>query len=246
MKNLFKYLIMILLGLSFFGSIGCGGKKKVSGKISSGHDNRDRSNKDNTPFERPDSFDDSYYPGRIVGSPQKDFQKGVDNLVSSFMDPLDPQTGIGIVSGTQGDDTGVWFNGILHVQEGFDANSDYNTSIQPGSFINVLIWDEYAGMEKDDGVIPGVKIGPARIVNGRINGRQVNLKFEYQDKNGGTLGYLRLSGSYTSSEFSGRFFFENEKFNDAKYEGHGCGSKGACGQLGGFFIPTCDIFECSN
>ena len=246
MGNLFKYIILIFLGLSLCGLVGCGGKKKTSGRISSGHGDRDQANRGNTTFERPDEFDDSYYPGRIVGSPQEDFQQGVDSLISSFMDPLDPNTGIGTVSGTQGDDTGVWFNGLLRIRGGFDSGESYNTSIQSGSFINVLIWDEYAGLEEGDGFIPGINIGSSRIVSGSINGRDVDLKFEYQDKSGNTLGYLELVGTYDSSEFSGGFFFENEKFNDSKYDGNGCGNKGACGRLGGFFIPTCEIFECSN
>lgn len=250
MKNLCKYMMIVFLGLSLFGLVGCGKKDKNGGRISNGHRHRDRVNGDShsTPFKSPRDFDEEYYPGRIVGSPQDNFQYGVDNLVSSFMDPLDPEKGISFVSGSEDDKTGVWFNGHIKVRDGFNERETHNSVIQSGSFINVLIWDKYAGQESGDGIIPGIKIGPAKLVSGDIRGRSVELKFAYQDKDGDTLGYLSLEGTYNSRAFSGQFYFDNKKFaNPEKYRAHqGCHGNGACGQMGGFYISTCKIFDCDH
>lgn len=243
MRNLYKYTIMILLGLSFLGSIGCSGKKEDT-NIPHRYRYRNYGNGGSVPFTHPYDFNHEVYPGRIVGRPQNEFQNGVANLISSFMNPDDPTSGISTVSGKQGDYTGVWFQGRLKVHGGFNPNRGHNSSLLSDSFINVLIWDQYAGQERGDGVVPGINIGPAHVVNSSIQGQNVNLKFEYRDVNGEILGYLRLEGSYNQKEFHGRFYFENERFHNPAHNGRGYGNRGARGQMGGFYIPTCKIFEC--
>ena len=244
---------MFFFGLALLGLMACsGGDDRVQSKpVSQAHEHRTDGNTDgdvNGTVEPPESFDDEYYSGRILGSPQEEFQYGVDNLVSSFMDPVSEEAGLGYVSGVQGDDTGVWFNGYLKVNGGFNEKTGGQKSfVQGASFINVLIWDEHAGLEaKEGGLIPGIKIGPARLVSGKIQGHNVEVEFSYRDKNGYLLGYLALVGSYNTEIFSGTFHFDNEFFSDSKYNdgGYGCDGKGACGQMGSFSIPTCQIFDC--
>ena len=62
---------------------------------------------------------------------------------------------------------------------------------------------------------------------------------------GQILGYLTLRGSFDSLNYSGQFYYANEVFSNPEYNTFGCDGKGACGQMGGFSIQTCQIFNCN-
>ena len=239
-----RNLTKISLCFTLLGLLACGKNETLSGhQQPSETANQERGEG----LEYPESFDESTYPGRVVSSsPQEDFQYGVDNFVSSFMDPISETNGIGLVSGTQGNDTGVWLNGYLRVPGGLAPDQSYNLNIEEG-FINVLIWDEFSGQELNDGngIIPGIKVR-ALLLEGSITGKKVTLRFQYQDREGRTLGYLELEGAYDHEDFSGDFYFYNEVFYNQEYTGSGCDEKGACGKMGGFYIPTCQVFTCNE
>ena len=110
-----KRIIIVLSSLSLLGLVGC---IDTNSQTSQSQFNQRSAGGQGGPRQAPMAYNDNQYPGRIVGSPQKEFQNGVDNLVSSFMDPLDSQKGLGTVSGVQGDMTGVWFNGRINVSGG--------------------------------------------------------------------------------------------------------------------------------
>ena len=239
-----RAILIAFLNLSLLALVGCSGEK--SG-VASKYENRGNAGNE-FPVEAPRPFNDIYYPGRILGSPQDAFQAGVYDLVSSFiMNPKDSQKGVGRVSGVQGEQTGVWFNGLINISGGFNPNSTTGGSVNSDSFINVLIWDEFAGEDSSGGgVIPGIKIGPAYLATGEVGNYNANLRFYYTDNKGEVLGYLTLVGSYNNTSFTGTFHYSNETFLNPQYHGLGCDDKGACGNMGGFSIPTCDIFNCST
>ena len=245
--NLNNYIIgkrtifIAFINLSLLALVGCSGKEsRDASQRDASQRYANRGNVGNeSPVEAPRSVNDTYYPGRILGSPEEAFQDSVYNLISSFMmDPADSEKGVGRVSGVQGEQTGIWFNGLINISGG---------SVTSDSFINVLIWDEFAGEETSGGsLIPGIKIGPAYLISGEVDNYNANLRFYYTDNTGEVLGYLAMVGSYNNTSFTGTFHYSNETFLNPKYYGLGCDDKGACGKMGGFSIPTCDIFNCSS
>lgn len=217
------YLIWILTLASFLTLMGCQKKNNNSVPIS--------------PAEargmRVDGGNHSAVPNSGIGiigadgTYWQDFQNAMGALVSATMDP----NALGEVSPVAGDPTGVRFWGQINLDLGpLDVVDMPQTSVLPNSWLEIVIWDSYAGTPNEDGeILPEIRISFPRAQGGFVVHDYAELYFEDE------YGQIVLEGRFDASYFEGTLHFSNRVAWDGGPAGEGTLS---------FSIPTCEFFRC--
>jgi len=233
LKNIFAVSAVLALSV---GLVACGGsKKKTSQGLRRAGDQRYN---DGTVGDAGNSFE---VFGKIISSNnqgQSAFQTAVEEFISSVVDLKSSELGFGTVSGADGQDTGVRFGGQFRLSndESFSSNrSDYqrqNLKLVSNK-LEIQIRDSIAAANKDIGVL-NITFGLNDLVLAELNRNRVSLVFKNEYLAVDFEGEFKdFAGSNAQQEsfLSGTVFYKNVK-------------EGRQGELGQFFIRTCEIIEC--
>jgi hypothetical protein len=234
MKTAIKFLTIMVLAMTM---ISCGGKDgKGRGRVGSGRDGRDNArNRDDSSFRGLNGSSSGDGWGQVYAdSNQDEFQTKVMWFTAANMDPLSTTQGLGYVSGSLADSTGIWIAGDVEFERGsFNGRSAPSDINEDKAGFAMIIWDSYASETGSNGKeIGGYGFSQSRAYYSQVEGNRAIV--EWKD----SAGHVWVDGTFNENYFEGYIYFYNLRTQNSQFP------KEQVVRLGQFYVPTCSFFRC--